>query len=372
MKTALIMLIGLVFCLPLAYSQSIQIETKNTEGETTGALSIGGCVDAYYSYNLNQPGDDIPYYVSSNRHNEFNINMAYLDFNYTSERIKARLAPGLGTYMNANYIDETGLMKIPVEASVSVKLLKKKQLWLETGVLGSPYSSESAFSKDQWVYTRPFASEYVPYYLAGARLAYQINDKWKAVLMVLNGWQQIKDKNEQKSLGTQVEFKPNDKNLLNWNLYAGDERSVGNPQARMRYFTDFYWVHNPNGRFSFAANAYYGIQQMENALDGSLSNKPWWQTHMTARYTMKNRMSLAGRVEYYNDPNNVQIGNITGNAGFQCAGTALCLTIPVLNNAFLRFEAKHLMATGEDGFIGRDGNPTKNSTILTSNLTVWF
>jgi hypothetical protein len=87
---------------------------------------------------------------------------------------------------------------------------------------------------------------------------------------------------------------------------------------------------------------------------------------------LKNRMSVSGRVEYYNDPNNIQLSNITGNAGFQCAGGALCLTIPVLNNSFLRFEAKQLMATGEDAFIGRDGTPTKNSTIFTSNLTVWF
>jgi hypothetical protein len=355
-----------------SFAQSIQLETKDATGATNGTITIGGGVDAYYAYDLNKPVDDIPYYVSSSRHNEFNVNMAYLDVNYTSARVKARFTPGIGTYMNANYVDEVGLLKMPLEASVGVKLLKNKALWLETGVLSSPYSSESAFSKDQWVYTRPFASEYVPYYLCGARLAYQVNDRLKLVAMLLNGWQQIKDKNEQKSLGTQVEYKPNDKNLFNWNVYVGDERSATNPNARMRYFTDFYWVYNSTGRFSYATNLYYGIQQMLIPVDNTTRYDPWWQANMTARYTLKNRMSFSGRVEYYHDPNNIQLSNITGNTGFECFGGALCFNIPVLDNAMLRFEAKQLMSMDKEIFNGSNGTPTKNATIFTSNLTVWF
>ncbi|MBK9592843.1 MAG: outer membrane beta-barrel protein [Crocinitomicaceae bacterium] len=61
-----------------------------TGGQQIGNTSIGGYLDLYYGYNLNQPsGNAIPYYVSSNRHNELNVNLAFVDLRYQSESIRA-------------------------------------------------------------------------------------------------------------------------------------------------------------------------------------------------------------------------------------------------------------------------------------------
>jgi hypothetical protein len=121
-----------------------------TGGERINNLSIGGYIDSYFGYNFNQPEDgNNPYFVSMNRHNEATINLAFIDLRYSSERVRARFVPGFGTYMNANYAQEAGLMKNFVEASSGYKVFARKDVWIDFGILGSPYTNESAIKMDK-------------------------------------------------------------------------------------------------------------------------------------------------------------------------------------------------------------------------------
>ncbi|MBY0433572.1 MAG: porin, partial [Cyclobacteriaceae bacterium] len=216
-----------------------------------GHVAIGGYVDSYFTYNFNRPADNVnPYFVSSAKHNELTINLAYVDVRYKSKYMRARFVPGFGTYMDANYKNEPGSLKNMVEANVGVLIWEKKRIWLDIGVLGSPYTNESAISKDHLMYTRSFAPENVPYYVTGARVTVPVSEKVNAYLYVINGWQVIEDNNQGKSFATQVEYRPNNKMLLNWNTYVGDERSRTRPNLRTRYLNDFYWIYNPGGKIS--------------------------------------------------------------------------------------------------------------------------
>ncbi|NJO01090.1 MAG: outer membrane beta-barrel protein [Bacteroidia bacterium] len=151
-----------------AFQERKNPDSLNQEKEEKAEITVGGYVDAYYGYNFAQPEGSVPYFVSMARHNEVNINLAFVDVRYTSPNVRARFAPGFGTYMNANYANEEGVLKNLLEASVGVRLVKN--IWLDAGILPSPYTNEGPISKDQLMYTRSFAPEYVPYYLAGARL----------------------------------------------------------------------------------------------------------------------------------------------------------------------------------------------------------
>src|SRR5438045_2831355 len=83
-----------------------------TGGEHLGKIVVGAYIDAYYGYNFAKPASgDIPYMVSMSRSNEANINLAYIDVRYTNKRLRGRFVPGVGSYMNANYANETGTMK---------------------------------------------------------------------------------------------------------------------------------------------------------------------------------------------------------------------------------------------------------------------
>ena len=132
-----------VACVKAQVTNTATMDT--TSFSRKGKLSIEGYVDTYYAYNFNKPSsNDQPYFVSMARHNEVNINLAYIDLKYSSSRVRARFVPGFGTYINANYAQEPGSLKNIIEASAGIKLLEKKNIWIDFGVFGSPYTNESA------------------------------------------------------------------------------------------------------------------------------------------------------------------------------------------------------------------------------------
>ena len=83
----------------------------NINPQTAKPLNFSGFAEAYYSYDFNKPADNNrPFFLySHNRHNEFNVNLAYIKGSYNADRIRANVALAVGTYMNANYAAEPGL-----------------------------------------------------------------------------------------------------------------------------------------------------------------------------------------------------------------------------------------------------------------------
>jgi len=352
----------------LAAGQVINTATMDTVAATQiGHVGIGGYVDSYYSYNFNKPPDGVnPYFVSSARNNEMTINLAYVDVRYRSTYMRARFVPGFGTYMDANYKNEPGSLKNMVEANVGILVSARYKIWVDIGVLGSPYTNESAISKDHLMYTRSFAPENVPYYVTGAKLTVPVNPKLNTYFYILNGWQVIQDNNQGKSVATQVEYRPNQIMLFNWNTYVGDERSAAHPDFRMRYFNDFYWIFNKGGKFSATSDFYFGYQQRVNA-----STASWWQANFIGQYAFNQVVSLAGRIEHFHDTGAVHLTSINGTPGFTSSSYGACVNLKLHKLSLLRFEARHFISQ-EDVYQDKNQLPTNSQFMLIGSLTAWF
>ncbi|MFN4994923.1 MAG: outer membrane beta-barrel protein, partial [Bacteroidota bacterium] len=170
-KLLLLLCMQIIVCKLTAQVQNTGM-TDRIDSVEIGKLTISGYVDVYYGFDFNQPSShERAYAVSASKHNELNINLAFMDIRYQGERVRGRFIPGVGTYINSNYSNEQGTLKNLVEAYAGIKLAKNKNIWLDAGVLGSPFTYESAISKDHLIYSRSLASEYSPYYLTGLRLS---------------------------------------------------------------------------------------------------------------------------------------------------------------------------------------------------------
>ena len=340
--------------------------------QITKKITVGAYIDTYYGATPSKLKDNnIPYFVSMNRNNELNVNLAYLDFKYTDENVRARFVPGVGTYVNANYIAEPGTLKNIIEGNIGVRISKRRNIWIDAGVLGSPYTNESAISKDHLMYSRSFAPEYVPYYLSGVKATFPLSKKLTAYLYLLNGWQQIQDVNNGKSIGTQLEYRPKENHLINFNTYIGDERSVSSPLNRMRYFTDLYWSYsNPESKLSATSCVYVGNQKRIQE-DGKQSNNYWWQVNFIGNYKLNAKTSLSGRIEYFNDASNVQITPVTIPGAFKAGSGGLCLNVKLTEQALFRLEGRQFFSSDKN-FIDPQGNPSKQMSWFISNLTIWF
>ncbi len=348
------------------FSQIVNTAVMDTSDfRFKGKVTVEGYIDTYYGFDFNKPASgDRSYFVSMARHNELTINLAYIDIKYNSSRLRARFVPGFGTYVNANYLRENGSLKNIVEASTGVKIFKDKNVWVDAGVFGSPYTNESVVSKDHLTYTRSFAPEYVPYYLSGLKISLPLSQKINSYLYLLNGWQQIGDQNAAKCFGSQLEYRPNDYWLLNWNTYAGDERSATAPQNRMRLFTDFFFIYSRN-KFSATGCWYYGVQKKINQADAT-----WWQANLVGRYAISTKTSLSARVEYFSDPQSVQVTPITNASGFSSYSSSLGVNYKLAENVLIRGEYRTFWS--DKSVYTRNGEAVNNSNLLTGNITIWF
>lgn len=101
-----------------------------------------------------------------------------------------------------------------------------------------------------------------------------------------------------------------------------------------------------------------------------LSDAGWWQTNIVGQYSLSKKISIAGRIEYFSDPEEVQIVPITGVTGFSSYSSSVGLNLRVTENILFRGEARTFFSEKE--IYERNGVDVKNSNLLTINLTAWF
>ena len=117
-----------------------------------------------------------------------------------------------------------------------------------------------------------------------------------------------------------------------------------------------------------SATAYLGLQGVYNSWGVDYA---WYSLNTSARYKFDNHFSLAGRLEYFSDPNGILTAPnqlqtrpaefVSGSLGFNYA--------PVKNVLF-RLEGRGY--GGHSGSFMRGDIPVNYSIQLFSSLAVWF
>lgn len=334
--------------------------------KASAKVTFSGYAEAYYSYDFNEPADHLKpgFLYNFNRHNELNVNLAYLKGNYSSDRVRGNIAIMAGTYAQYNMAAESELMRHVYEANVGIRI--GKNLWVDAGIMPSHIGFESAIGKDCYTLTRSIMAENTPYFETGAKITWNPNDKWTLSAMYLNGWQRVKrpDDNQTPAFGTQVVFKPSDKVTLNYSTFIGNDKP--DSLRRMRYFNDLYGTFNITDQFSFIAGIDYGIEQQEKGKSGM---NQWYSPIVIARYAFTDKFAMAGRVEHYNDKQEVIISTGTKN-GFQTTGYSLNLDFTPYNNVMFRMEGK--LYDSQDDIFMKGAAWKGSNTALTTSLALWF
>jgi hypothetical protein len=235
----------------------------------------------------------------------------------------------------ADRLNGSELLTMIYQAKAGVRLAKG--LWLDAGIMPSHIGYESALSIDNPTLTRSLMAENTPYYEAGAKLGWEVNDKLTVAGLVLNGWQRIVETDASKAVGTQVQYKPRKGVLLNWSTFAG--REGGN-----RYFSNVYGAFDFTDAVTLVAAFDVGWQQVTSAA-GNRAYHPWFNPNLMVRCQPAPKLALAGRLEYYHDPRNLIIpatdrGDNTLVTGFQTWSPSVNLDYLPVKKVALRLEGR--------------------------------
>ena len=331
-----------------------------------------GYTGVYYAYDFNVPRTRArpPWVYSENRHNEVAINIALLGARFASDRVRGTFAIQTGTYPDANYAAEPQVFKHIYEAYAGVRV--RPRLWLDAGVFLSHIGLEGPITRDDLTPTRSIMADNSPYYEAGAKLTYDTpNGHWTAVALLLNGWQVIRDQNENMSTGWQIQYKPTDKLVFNSSTYAGEgynaPDSVG---RRLRYFHDFYVTYQPNKALKLAASFDIGWQQQYQREGGGYHR--WHGGAVIANYHISPKTALNGRLEYFYDPHHALIPPLpqAPTAPFRTAAASLGLDYAPAPRSLIRLEAKEYRSLDQVFF--RHTTPSRADLVITTLLGLSF
>ena len=355
-----IILLSLLFITGRSFAQTDSMPPK---------LTFSGYIEIYYTYDFGNPADhNRPGFIYAfNRHNEINLDLGYVKAAYESKNVRANLALAAGTYMNANYAAESGVLKNIYEADAGVKISNAKNLWIDAGIMPSHIGFESAVGKDCWNLTRSILADNSPYYESGAKISYTSdNGKWFISGLLLNGWQRIQrvDGNNTPAFGHQLTFKPNSRITLNSSSFIGNDKP--DSARKMRYFHNLYGILQVNDKLALTTGFDIGAEQKSK---GSRDYNIWYAPIIIFKFSPNMKENIAARIEYYSDANGVIISTGTPN-GFKTWGYSINYDYQIRNNVMWRIEARSF--SSKDKIFTKDNSVTNNNLFFTTSLAVSF
>lgn len=259
-------------------------------------IKFGGYVNTYYSYDWRAPDnrDRVPGVIPA-RDNEFNLNMAFIEAMVDEQDVRGRIALQAGTAVQSLYNDEevnkvgqwTGksLSETFQEAYAGYRVGEKT--WVDAGVFLSHIGYDSFNLKLNSFASRLTASDYDPDYQSGVRVTHDFSKKFKSQFWLMNGWQTITERNDNKALGVQLHFIPHEKWNLIYNNYFGQDDGSEN-----RLFNQFIFNYISSPTWTFALLGDYAYQE---------KGKNYWVAALMGIQKLNDKHSLNYRAEYVDD-----------------------------------------------------------------------
>jgi hypothetical protein len=342
--------------------------------DTTIKVTFGAFVDGYYAYDFGRPptfdrsfASGATFTTQPARHNEFNVNLAYVEANLSGNRLHGRLALQAGTSVQSNFAGE------PTNGSISGPSLARNiqeayagyqvtpTLWVDAGIFYSHMGMESWASKDNPTYTRSLVAEYSPYYSSGARLVWQATSKLAARVDVVNGWQNISETNTDKGAGLRLDYLPVSSTTISYYNFFNPE--VG---GRLRAFNGL------GAKYVGGSTTLLGQVDVGSLGEPSAggSSSSWWGFTAIARQQVAPRLAVVGRVERYDDEDQV---NIATGLPDPFRGNGISLGVDVVPHPHFMWRTEGRGFLADDAiFPNGDDAPRKNGGFVVSALTLVF
>ncbi|GAB1342567.1 hypothetical protein MASR1M101_16940 [Gemmatimonas sp.] len=358
------------------------LDSSVVKADSATRVTFGAFLDAYIAYDRGRPRSlDRGFTTQAARHSEFNVNLAHVEAVLSAPRVHGRLALQAGTSVQVNYAGEPrlgntsggDLSRVLQEAYAGYQL--RPGLWIDAGVFFSNVGMEGWLSRDNSTYTRSLVADYSPYYSSGARMVWQATSNLAVRVDVVNGWQNISENNEGKSVGVRLDRTVGKHTTVSWYALAGNEaggHAERDVPARTRLFNGVGIRSRALKRLDITSQIDLGRESTPDSAGVSRAARTWSGGMVAARLMLTPRTALAGRVERYADRH--QVVAVTGTAlPLRASGGSLGLDTQVSPSLAWRTEARFL--TNRDAVFVDRAAPSglaKRNTVLVTSLALSY
>jgi Putative beta-barrel porin-2, OmpL-like. bbp2 len=306
-----------------------------------GGATLNYTFDGYYDYDFNHPIGRVQYLRAYDvLSNAFSINQADIIFDLDPDVASGRR---YGVRIDLQYGQATETLQGNPSNEVRPEIYRNifqaygtyvvpvgKGLTVDFGKWASSLGIEGNYTKDQVNYSRSFFFDYLPFYHAGVRASYKINDKLTANYWLVNGTNQSEPTNSFKDELFGFTAQPTKNVSWTVNYYFGqdhpDVAPATNctapvqpglclqeinpaPDGRQHMF-DSYVTWNATPKLTFSLEGDYLIsREWTKAAPGESSAPGHVDGGVAyARYQLTPKTGLGGRMEYFSDADGLYSG----------------------------------------------------------------
>ncbi len=317
--------------LRLASLAALAPEEKKEEpaGPKPGELTITGLADWYYGVNTKAPGHSVFTTPSGDTINIDNVGRAFdikdrqPGFSLGELNITRAPGKGLGLGLTATLtIGDTARLVHATEPGGTTNWSAVQQLFLsgnhkflgkdwaiDGGIFATPFGYEVIESSSNDNYSRSFNFALgVPLYHAGVRGTTTLNGKWSLQAGIVNGWNNIADDNNAKSIYAQLTYKAGTKftNILGWmggaegtGAFGAGVPTAGAGGVTLNLF-DWQAILTPTDKLKLVGWFTYGGAAGSIQNVGKVSGN-WVGMTGIARYQVTPSFAWAARIEQFED-----------------------------------------------------------------------
>jgi hypothetical protein len=266
-----------------------------------------GLVDTYYDWYSTKPTGDAPLRNFDTKHNQFALSLIEvglgkaptadsragfrvdLDYGPTAALVTAFEPGGLGVFQNIQ------------QAYVSYLAPAGNGLQFDVGKFVTQHGAEVIEAKDNWNYSRSlmFALA-IPYYHMGVRATYAVNDKVTLAGVLVNGWNNVVENNDGKTVGVQLILKPTGAVSIVQNVMTGPEQA-GNDDD-WRTLSDTLVTFTATPKLSLMANYDYGKDTVAG------QSVKWQGLAGYLKFQATEECAIIPRFEWYQDDDGFTTG----------------------------------------------------------------
>jgi len=345
-------------------------------------IEVHGFASSSYSYNLNQPNDNLnDFRVYDDDDNSFKFDTGELvikkdarkvgdvgfrtDLTYGFSNPKTNESAGAGGATTGDDFDlQIGFVQY--NAPVGNGLL------IDFGKFATHVGAEVMDGYDGWNYnfSRSFLFNFGPFTHTGIRMQYAVSDTIGVLAMVSNGIDNQTDNNSAKGFGGQVSWTPANNIALYFNYFGTAEDQAGdtNNTDELRNFYDVVADIGVCESVSLNLNFVYGSE--DNARGANLDAE-WWGFSGIVRYDVNEWFSLNVRGQVFDDKDGVRTGSNSAPTIQQLSAFTITPEIRVNNNMVVRAEYRH-DTSDTNSFTDDDSVATDSQDTFAFNALFYF
>lgn len=337
-------------------------------------MDISGMIDGYYSFNFNQPaasfnGQVNDLYNFNDKTDQFNLSAAKLTLNHDPDPVGAHVDFIYGRTndlinnapSNSSSADQLNYVE---QAFLSLKPPKAKGFEFDFGKFVTSAGAEVIEAKDNWNYSRSLLFvNAIPYWHFGVRTSMPLSKTYTIGFQLVNGWNNISKSNGGVT-GAVTSSLVKPKYTWNVNYIVGPENS--NTAYGLRNLIDTTLLLTPNAKFNAYINYDYGSNRNAIAAQGNNDLSTWQGVAFALKAQATAKQALAGRFEYFDDPNGTQTGTVQHL--YEFTGT---YEYKWLEGLLTRIEYRGDFSN-ENSFHKKDSEMVDNQSTLTVAFIAFF